>query len=114
MSTGKLLSNMQRDAPNASMQVSTYGFHAAASVSDDGGSAFSWKSKPLIRIAMPPSFTTTLGHFASARIDADHVGEHLVALAGVGADGQRAADMVQQMRVSGNACANAVSSSICG
>ena len=39
LSTGKLLSNMQRWAPNDSMQACMYGAQAAASCSDDGGSA---------------------------------------------------------------------------
>ena len=36
-STGKLLSNMHRRAPNRSMQVSMYGRHQPASSSDDSG-----------------------------------------------------------------------------
>ena len=71
MSTGKLLSNMQRPGPNASMQVIIHGFHVSASCAEDGGRSPFSKSKPLMRIPSPPTFTYTFGSCASVRIDAD-------------------------------------------
>src|SRR3569833_1171049 len=57
LSTGKLLSNMQRLAPNASMHVCIHGFQVSASSTEDGGRSPFSKSKPLIRIPMPPTLT---------------------------------------------------------
>ena len=42
---------------------------------------------------MPPSLTTTFGHVASSVIERFHAGRILVALAGVGAVAEHAADM---------------------
>src|SRR3954447_13190916 len=68
LSGGKLLSNMQRFAPNASMHGSTYCRHAAARSSDDGGTSRSWKSKPNEVMPRPPSLTLTFGHSANVRM----------------------------------------------
>src|SRR5690349_23792182 len=73
LSTGKLLSNMHRFAPNSSMQVCIHGFHASASCVDDGGRSPFSKSKPLIRIPSPPTLTYTLGSCASLRMDWDQL-----------------------------------------
>ena len=66
LSGGKLLSNMQRLGPNASIQGSMYWRHASASSFDEGGVSRSWKSKPKVVMPTPPSLTFTFGHFASS------------------------------------------------
>ena len=72
MSTGKLLSNMQRSGPKASILLSTKGLNVSANSDDDGGILLDWKSVPLMRMAMPPSFAVTFSHRDKVRMEECH------------------------------------------
>jgi hypothetical protein len=63
---------MQRRAPNSSIVVCIQGLQAAASASEEGGSAASSKPMPLMRMPRPPSFTCTFGQVASSVMLAFH------------------------------------------
>ncbi len=67
-----------------------------------------------MRIAMPPSFTTTFGDFADARIEADQPVATSSRLPAYEPIASGPPTWFRQIRVSGNACASAVSSSIWG
>src|SRR6516162_790516 len=95
LSGGKLLSNMQRSGPKASMQGSIYWRHATASSSEEGGASRSGKSKPNEVMPTPPSLTVTFGQFADLL---PPTGKDLLPPAAIGADAEHAADMVEDDR----------------
>src|SRR5688500_6736001 len=74
-SGGKLISNMQRATPNASMHVSMYGPHSDASCSDDAGGSDRKLGKPANGSASPPCFTATLEHAPSFRMLSRQIGK---------------------------------------
>ena len=57
LSTGKLLSNIERCGPKAVMQVSTYGRQAFSRSCEEGGMSFSKKVKPVSFMPNPPTLT---------------------------------------------------------
>lgn len=59
-STGKLLSYIPREAPNASIADSRTGFQVSASPAEDGGASGKCRSNPKFILPNPPNCTTTL------------------------------------------------------
>src|SRR6266702_3579752 len=73
-STGKLLSNMHRSAPNASILVSIYGLHSLANCAEVNGVGDIYDGNPPNGIPRPPSLTLTFAHLASARMLSRQIG----------------------------------------
>src|SRR3954470_3054346 len=73
LSTGKLLSNMQRAGVNFSMHHVRNGAIEAASSSEPIGFSRVCQSKPQRTMPRPPSLITTLGHAATAAMPLRHV-----------------------------------------
>src|SRR5215212_12031403 len=66
LSTGKLLSNMHRSGPNASIHGVMTDAISLASSSEPIGLSRVYQSKPMRGMPMPPSFRKTLGQAATS------------------------------------------------
>src|SRR4029450_7687602 len=114
LSTGKLLSNMQRSGPNCSMQYCIRGDSARASSAEPMGFSRSAQSKPNRRCPTPPSLMITLGQAATAAMPRRQAGSTASSRLAYGPTRTKPPIWFKMIVRSGTALANRASSGSCG